>query len=144
MIVRLPAVLLLAVFALPVSAADATCSLSDQHWISGELPGLKSWGSLHKSFQEYVPRCDDGFIAEGYTEAVMVLLAAHWSSLHELALVAKRDPAFREFVLRHINSSADSGDLKRIEEQAATQCSSKYKALCSSIHAAAVKAIRDL
>lgn len=144
MIVRLPAVLLLAVFALPVSAADATCSLSDQQWISNELPGLKSWGSLHKSFQKYVPRCDDGFVAEGYTEAVVVLLAKHWSSLHELALATKRDLAFGEFVLRHIDSSADSGDLKRIKEQAATQCSSKHKALCSSIHAAAVKAIRDL
>lgn len=144
MIVRLPAVLLLAVFALPVSATDTTCPLSDQQWIANELPGLKSWGSLHKSFQRYVPRCDDGFIAEGYTEAVVVLLAKHWPSLHELASVTKRNPAFAKFVLRHIDASADPGDLKRIKEQAATQCSSEHKALCSSIHAAAAKAITDL
>lgn len=144
MIVRLPAVLLFVAFALPVSAADTGCSLSDQQWISNELQGLKAWNSLHKSFQKYAPRCDDGFIAEGYTEAVVALLAKRWSSLHELASIAKRDPAFGKFVLRHIDSSADSSDLKRIKEQAATQCSSKHKALCSSIHAAAVQAIRDL
>lgn len=46
-------------------------------------------------------------MAEGYTEAVVVLLAKRWSSVHELAAVAKRDPSFGKFVLRHINASAD-------------------------------------
>ena len=144
MIIRSLAVLLLVVLALPVSAAEATCPLSYQRWISNELPSLKSWGALHKSFRKYVPRCDDGFMAEGYTEAVVVLLAKRWSSVHELAAVAKRDPSFSKFVLRHINASADPDDLNRIKEQAATQCSSKHKALCSAVHGAAVKAIEDL
>lgn len=144
MIVPLLAIVIFMAFALPVSAAGTDCSLNEQQWLSSELPGLKSWRALHRSFQKYVPRCDDGFIAEGYTEAVVVLLARHWSSLHELAAVAKHDPAFRKFVLRHIDASADPGDLKCVREQAAKQCASKHQALCSSIYAAAVKAIGEL
>jgi hypothetical protein len=144
MIARFLAILIFATFTLPVSAADTACSLNDQQWLSNELPGLKSWRALHNSFQKFVPQCDDGFVAEGYTETIVVLLAQRWSSLHELATVVKRDPAFGRFILRHIDASADPGDLKRVQEQAAGQCSSKHQSLCSSIHAAAVKAIGDL
>ena len=143
MIIRSLVVVLFAVIAVPVSAAETTCSLSEQRWISNELPNVKSWASLYKSFRQYGPRCDDGFIAEGYTEAVVMLLAKRWSLLHELAAVAKRDPSFGQFVLRHIDASAATDDLFRIKEQAGTQCFLKHKAFCASIQGAAVKAIED-
>lgn len=144
MIPHMLAVLAITVFALPATAENTVCSLKDQYWVSNELPGLKTWAAIHKSFQQYAPQCDDGFVAEGYTEAVVVLLARRWKSIRELAAIAKRDPNFEKFVLRHINASADPDDLNRIRSQAANQCLAKHQVLCSSIHAAASEAIKDL
>lgn len=130
------------VLALPASAESTACSLKDQYWVSNELPGLKTWAAIHKSFQQHAPQCDDGFIAEGYTEAVVVLLAHRWQSIRELTTITKHDLKFEKFVLRHINASADPDDLKRIQLLASSQCPAKHKALCSSIYAAATEAIK--
>jgi hypothetical protein len=144
MIVRHLAVLIFAVLTLPVSAAETACSMNDQHWLSNELPSLTSWRAIRRSFQRYVPQCDDGFIAGGYSEAIVVMLSHRWSSLHELATVANRNPQFGKFVLQHIDASADLDDLKRIKAQAANQCPPKHQTLCVSIHTAAVEAIKAI
>ncbi|WP_156521190.1 hypothetical protein [Halothiobacillus diazotrophicus] len=141
---HLLATLVFAVLATPAVAESRVCSLKDQQWISNELPSLSSWPAIHKSFKKYVPQCDDGFIAEGYTESVVVLLANHWPSVQEFSAIAKRDPGFRKFVLHHIDASADPDDLKRIESQAKNNCPPKQEAICSEIHSAAVRAIKDL
>jgi hypothetical protein len=141
--VRLLVTLLSVLFIAPAFAVGTTCTLNDEHWLSQELPRLKSWKAVHESFQKYTPQCDDGFFGEGYTEAVVVLLSQHWSSLPKLAAIAKRDPKFEDFVLRHINASADPDDLNSLLTQSATQCPQGHKKICVSIHTAANLAIKE-
>lgn len=140
-----PLVTLLFIFFIaPAFAVDSTCTLTDQHWLSKELPRLKVWEAIHESFRKYAPQCDDGFIAEGYTDAVVVLLTHHWSSLSELAAIVKRDPKFLEFIVRHINASADPDDLKQLLSHATNQCPPENKAICVPIHSATNVAIKEL
>jgi hypothetical protein len=143
MIVRFLAALAFVVFAQP-AAADAGCSLNYQQWLSKELSRLKTWRAIHESFRLYVPRCDDGFLAEGFTEAAVVLLARRWAYVRELAAMVKHDRDFGTFDLRRIDASADPANLKEVQVQAAERCPSKHKAICSSIHTAAAEAIKNL
>ena len=136
--------LILALLTMPAFAADTACSLKDQYWISSELPRLKTWKAIHESFQKFTPQCDDGFIGEGYTDVVVVLLSHHWSSLPGLAALVRGDTKFEKFILRHINASADADDLKQLLMQSEKQCPPKHKAICLSIHSATHSAIKEL
>jgi hypothetical protein len=136
--------LIFALLISPAFAEGAACTLSDQHWLSKELPRLKAWDAIHESFRKFTPQCDDGFIAEGYTDAIVVLLSHHWSSLPELVAISKRDSNFIKFVVRHINASADPDDLKQLLSQVANQCPPENKEICVRIHSATNSAISEL
>ena len=120
------------------------CTLDDQQWIDDELPRLKSWSSIYESYRAYTPQCDDGFLAEGYTEAVVKMLSARWVTVHELARLARRDPAFRRFVLKHVDASADPDDLRKVLTKATRHCPRKLGGLCASLATAAKAALEQV
>ena len=144
MTLRLLTVLILALSAMSTFASGQPCTKDDELRFSNELKNLKTWQALHVSSQKFSPRCDDGFIAEGYTEAVAVLLSSNWTSVRKLAVIIKRDPKFQAFVLRHIDASADPGNLKRIQTNASTRCPRKHENLCTAIHSTTTEAIKEL
>jgi hypothetical protein len=55
---------------------------------------LRSWGALYRSYRKF-GQCDDGAIAEGYSESVARILFDHWNSLPCLAELAGVNAAFR-------------------------------------------------
>ena len=91
---------------------------------------LKTWSQVHAWFKRYKD-CDDGSIAEGFTESITVLLAKHWSQLPALAARMEKDADFGSFVLKHIDATADVRNLKRIERNAKSKCPSAYAQLCA-------------
>jgi hypothetical protein len=97
---------------------------------------LTDWKQIYGAFERF-SHCDDGAIAEGFTESVVHLLATHWETLPQVASFESRNAAFRNFVLRHINDTADTSELKRIARLARTQCPSGHSVLCSAISQAA-------
>jgi len=101
----------------------------------------RSWEELHNLFKKF-PGCDDGVIAEGYSDFVARALAKQWPRLPELRKLIAQDPAFRAFVLLHIDATADSDDLSKAAANAREQCPSGAAELCSAIRSAAEKAIR--
>jgi hypothetical protein len=90
-----------------------------------------------------VPECDDGFFAEGYTEAVVKMLA-RWQSIPELTALRAKAPKFFAFVLKHINASADESDLKQILANVQQRCTAEDRELCGVLQKAAEKAIQEL
>ena len=94
-----------------------------------------SWRQLHQQFGRYA-HCDDGAIAEGFSESVTVLLAKHWDDLQELGMVVTSDNAFRKFVIRHIDETVPEERLKKIAESADNQCPRGLKKLCLDIRVA--------
>jgi hypothetical protein len=99
----------------------------------------RSLEELHRQFESY-SHCDDGAIAEGFSEAVTLLLAERWQKVQRSYKVLRHDSAFRAFVIRHIDETVPTERLNRIAENAQKRCSSEMKGLCLEIQMAAKKA----
>jgi len=124
---------------LPVSWAGAgdRCEGADRQFFSR----VKSWAQLHAWFAAYAPDCDDGGLAEGVSDFVVVSLAKRWTSLPELERRIARDSRFRAFVLDHIDETTDSGDLGTIVANATSRCPPRSSSLCTAIAGAAREAL---
>jgi hypothetical protein len=102
----------------------------------------RSWEALYDHRKSF-PGCDDGAIAEGYSDSVARLLANAWERLPELSARAKRDGDFLLFILRHVDASAAPADLKRTLANARTSCPSGLRELCKKVEAAAAGALEE-
>jgi hypothetical protein len=101
------------------------------------------WGSLLRH-QKTFESCDDGALAEGYSDAVVTLLAHRWDQFIVFVALSERNLAFRRWAIRHIDPTASSDDLKKVVRNA-TRCvrSARTKALCGEIGRAARDALND-
>ena len=118
----------------------AGCPNSDAMIAEVSIDHLKTWEDLHALFEKY-PGCNDGAIAEGYTDFVARALAGQWSHVDQLQALIARDPPFRDFVLRHIDATADCKDLSAAVANARQRCPNGAQELCTAIRTAAEKAI---
>jgi hypothetical protein len=135
--------LLALVTALPLLSVGAECTKSQERAALHEAAGLNSWAAVHRSFRRY-GHCDDGAIAEGYSESVTVLLAEHWGQLKRLNDHAAGDPKFRAFVIRHINETVPSERLKRITHNAQSKCPRGLRSLCQEVANTSMTANKSL
>ncbi len=100
----------------------------------------KTWQDLYRLFKKYAG-CDDGVYGEGYSEYVALSLGKYWPRLEELTQLIKKDPLFEDFVLNHIDITADPQYLKLIVNNARTHCPPNYANLCKKIEKAALSAL---
>lgn len=113
----------------PESAAAAKHATDD----------AKTWQALYDVHQRF-GICDDGAVAKAFSIRVGELLATQWSSVSDLAKMARRHPKFRTFVLRHIDSSLTVAQRQAIIRNAETNCPPRQRSLCSAIAARVRKA----
>lgn len=102
----------------------------------------RSLEQLHRQFVRY-SHCDDGAIAEGFSESVTWLLAERLQDVLHSYKVLKHDSAFRVFVIRHIDETVPTERLNRIAENSSKRCSRSTKYFCRDIEMAAKKAARE-
>jgi len=121
------------------SANNQLCTKEEAQVAESVAATAKTWKKLHQQFERY-GHCDDGAIGEGFSEVVSLLLTERWSSIRSLEAIGASDPAFRKFVIRHINGTVPTERLARITKNAATRCPSRLKILCSDIKAEAMAA----
>jgi hypothetical protein len=133
--------LILSTFATYVFA-DA-CPSEEARRAELQSDNLRTWHALYKSFESY-RECDDGAIAEGYSESVARILVDHWKRLPELADLSFKDPDFGHFVLRHVDATLDIGDLDKIRHKASTQCPVALRKLCGDLRKQANLARKEL
>lgn len=117
------------------------CSPKDAEAADAAVDSLDSWKKLDWAFKKY-GHCDDGSIAEGNSEAVARLLVDHWDTLPSLVTLVKRDPALKQFVLRHVDTTLDTDDLEKIEAFASSRCPGDATLLCNELRMAAVRAAK--
>src|SRR6266513_1706248 len=122
---RLVLVLLLA----STDASAAECTKAQAMSAENEASTLNSWKAVHKSFQRYA-HCDDGAIAEGYSESITLLLANQWSTLASLVKLMAEDPPFERFIIRHIDETVPRERLTKIASNAKRSCPKKHRSLC--------------
>ena len=101
----------------------------------------RRWPTLLKHHQAFAS-CDDGALAEGYSDAVATNLATRWEEFRLFAALSKRHPAFGRWAIRHIDATATDEQLKRIMLNAAA-CNADGNDLCEAIHQAAADALTE-
>jgi hypothetical protein len=97
---------------------------------------LNNWTDVHRSFKRF-SQCDDGSIAEGYSDAIGRLLADNWDQFPDLIKLAARDDGFQRFVLQHVDETIPADTLKKIIQNAKGHCPADASGLCKMIIRAA-------
>ena len=104
---RVASCFFLLAFAWNVEAKE--CTSAEARAAEAGIDSLKSWSSIYVAFEQY-GQCDDGAIAEGWTEAVVHTLASNWDTLIQASQYAEKDDGFRRFLLKHNDANADTDE----------------------------------
>jgi hypothetical protein len=142
---RLVVVLLTLSCAFDVSArglSQRACTLDEADRADKDLDLLNDWDQLYRSYKNFA-HCDDGYIAEGYSEGVSKLLANGWTQFGRLFALTNTDKRFRQFVLKHIDATLSGDDLLKIADNARSRCPARARNLCRSINETAAAALKE-
>jgi hypothetical protein len=127
---RAAAVAVVCAAAINAAAADRACAPDAEE----SAVRIKGWIQLQDHFHKYgLGACDDGELAEAYSERVDKLLTRQWKDISTLAFLVKSDPEFMQFVLRHVDARWEEGDAERIASAARKHCPKSATALCAKI-----------
>ncbi|WP_175820985.1 hypothetical protein [Burkholderia sp. BCC0419] len=130
---------LVAIFYSSTALAGPNVCTSDQaRRAEAVSDAATSWKQLHRQFRKFAI-CDDGAVAEGFSESNTLLLADHWGTIQQLEPMIASDPAFRTFIVRHVDATVPAERLRRIARNADKQCPGTLKDFCQEIQAAAEK-----
>jgi len=102
-----------------------------------------SWERLFLSYQVH-RQCDNGVVAEGYSDAVVHLLSRRWYLLDHLVAISKTHHDFEDFVIRHIDATTNRDDLAKIARMARNHCKADHGLLFGKLVLAAQGALKDL
>jgi len=117
-------------------AAPSKCSSADAKRAEEQSSGIRDWNVLYRAYKRYAP-CDDAGVSEGYSEAVSQLLSRKWPVVTRFGVLAREDPEFRGFVVRHIDDTVPAGTLASIRRNATERCPTGLQSICREIAAAA-------
>lgn len=113
-----------------------TCTQQDAREAETQVPTARSWDEIYRLYRTY-GSCDDGAVAEGFSEAITLQLEGNWEATHRLNYLIRSDPKFLQFVVAHISASVPIERLVRIESNAGRSCSADLRELCMAIRTAA-------
>jgi hypothetical protein len=125
-------ILFLTTNAVADDAATKKCTQAEATQAENEAESLRDWDQVFRSYKKF-SQCDDGAIAEGYSDSVTKLLVGDWKSFDQLLALTNRDEKFKDFVLKHIDESVPADRLARIASNARSRCPASGRHLCSSI-----------
>jgi hypothetical protein len=123
-------------------ADNRPCTIAEGRTALDEAVMLRSWDALYRSYTKF-RYCDDGAIAEGYSESVARILADHWSTLPRFAKLSGKNAAFRAFVIRHLDATLDTDDLEKIKKNATNRCPSNLRNTCKDLAKQADRALNE-
>jgi hypothetical protein len=131
--------LCLCVWVSAVCAELVGCNNALSRQADSEISHLKTWGQIYESFRMY-SACNEGVIAEGFSDAAVQMLTRRWNQLGRLRTLAARDTHFRGFVFEHIDATTEPDDLLEIVTNASRRCPPQAKNLCDGIRLQAAQA----
>ena len=105
-------------------------------------PFIESWAGLQRAYKQY-GHCDDGAAGEGFSQTVARLMTGSASPLRQLEVLSQTDPAFRSFVIRHVDATLSTEQLSTIESRLPDVCPAAGTALCDEIARALISARRE-
>lgn len=135
-------VLAILLFAAQIGYAQRTCTDAEARRALHQADWQRTWAALYRSYRLY-GHCDDGAVAEGYSESVARILVDHWDTLPELARLSKRDAQFRRFVIGHLDATLNMDDVEAVKRKAKTRCPARFNGLCRDLAKQADSAVEE-
>jgi hypothetical protein len=90
-------------------------------------------------------RCDENaFFSQAFSTAVIKTLIKKWDSISELQKFAGADSTFLDFVLMHIDATAEYEDIKQILASTSKNSPKKCEKLCARLHARTARAAAQI
>jgi hypothetical protein len=139
--VRLCSVVLALALVSPLTAArgqSLACDSLPSSTVELVPPGA-SWVTLQRVVHQHP--CDDGMIAESFSDYVVHRLATHWGTVPQLTRLVNADSVLRAFVIQHIDATTDMGELRRLVRLSKTRCPPSSRNFCAAIRVAAEAAV---
>ncbi len=112
-----------------------------QHKLEHIIPKVSYWDELYEIYLEF-NRCDDGWMAEGFSDKVTQLLVSQWDSILTCHKYTQSELSFREFLLNHIDPTCDTDLLMIIESNSRLKCDKGMSAFCEEIGQRASQSIK--
>lgn len=78
-----------------------------------------NWSALQRHHSRF-DRCDDGELAEGYSDAVVELLANKWNSFDQFVGIARSHQDFLHWAVKHVDASASESSLVKVVANASS------------------------
>ncbi len=128
-------VLMLALFLLGVensALGETRCISSTVIHTDAQVSKVRNWDEYYHAYRLF-HACDDGAIAEAFSDRVAVLLADPQVPLAHLNTLSRTDQHFRSFVLKHIDETLSQDQLKGLSERVLRQCTIDANAICRDI-----------
>lgn len=113
------------------SMTDQICTRDEAIEAENEIDKLNDWDSLYKSFKRFA-HCDDGAIAEGYSDIVGHLLG-EWKNFSKVVELTASDLYFKRFVIKHLDETIPYDVGEKIYKNVRKRCPSDAKKLCKLI-----------
>jgi len=115
----------------PAALAES-CGSYDMTKAEQAVYTIGTWKDLNSFFRK-LKACDDGALAEGFSDRVADLLAYHWDTTNDLQSLTDGDESFERFVLYHIDSLMTPAEAKAIIDNASNHCPKDTDELCQKI-----------
>lgn len=130
-------------FAVQSAGALEACTVTDKEFLH-QVTSSSDWLEVHAVFKHNFPACPDNELyADGYTNMVVGVLAERWSETAMLGDLMVKDEGFKQFVLRHIDTSAGEENLRRVLHSAQANCPKNSAQLCKEIALRSKRALSD-
>lgn len=124
--------LLLIISSVAAANESKKCDKVDARDAEEIADGIKDWQIFLLIFQRF-EKCDDGAIAEGFSDSVGQLLTTKWNTLPKLDRMIGQDKTLKQFVLKHLDITISLDDQKTIISNAKDKCPTNLKELCQDI-----------
>jgi hypothetical protein len=113
------------------AATQRVCTEAEVREARKEADQLRDWESVYRSFKRFA-HCDEGGIAEEYSDSVSRLLARDWKHLDRFVRLTS-DHGFEQFVIRHVDETMSEDEAALVVNNARMHCPPGAKRLCEAI-----------
>ena len=120
--IKVAAALVIAIFTAFPCAARLGCASKGAVRAQDSLRIEYSWPVIYRVYRTY-ERCDENlYFSEAYSTGIIKTLARKWETLPELQKIAASDSSFLDFVVLHIDATADYEAVKQILANLSKNC----------------------
>lgn len=126
-----------------VFADDLSCTKRQEIEADHSISQAHNWKDIYNSYKKF-QHCDDGYIAEGYSNLIVKTLAHQWDQINVLVKIVSKDKDFYAFVIRHIDATADKTELEMIISNNSKRCPKSVTKICLEIRDTAKEAFKEI